>query len=143
MTGGRSLESPALVFEALNAEYLAAAGGRVFVSHGACPTGADAFAAEWVGRLGVWAVGVPFRADWDSCVWDCRPGHRVEKRPGDVVHPGFFSDYCPGAGPRRNARMVEAGADLMLAFPTPTSRGTWNAVRLAKATGIEVRVIWP
>jgi hypothetical protein len=37
--------------------------------------------------------------------------------------------------------MVAAGADVMLAFPTTGSRGTWSAVRLARAAGIEVRVV--
>lgn len=111
----------------------------VSLAHGMCPDGFDLFADEWAVERGIWRQQYP--ADWDSCAWDCRPGHRVTKRHGDTVHPGFFSDYCPGAGPRRNARMVAAGADLLLAFPTARSRGTWNAVRLAKAAGIEVRVV--
>lgn len=139
VTGGRDLAAPWLVQREL---FGLLDGSWLTVVHGGCPTGADAAAAEWAAE---WAgvVADPFRADWDSCGWDCPPGHRIPKRPGDVMHPGFFADYCPGAGPRRNARMIEAGADLMLAFPTAASRGTWNAVRLARAAGIEVRVVRP
>lgn len=43
-------------------------------------------------------------------------------------------------GPERNARMVALGADLCLAFPLPSSRGTKNCMRLAREAGIPVRV---
>lgn len=43
------------------------------------------------------------------------------------------------AGPRRNQRMVKAGADLLVAFPG--GRGTEDMVRRAKAAGIPTRVL--
>lgn len=43
-------------------------------------------------------------------------------------------------GPERNAHMVNLGADLCLAFPLPSSRGTRNCMRLAREAGIPVRV---
>ena len=46
-------------------------------------------------------------------------------------------------GPERNAHMVALGADLCLAFPLPSSRGTRNCMRLAREAGIPVRVFSP
>lgn len=43
------------------------------------------------------------------------------------------------AGPRRNQRMVKAGADLLVAFPG--GRGTADCVRRAERAGIPVRHI--
>jgi hypothetical protein len=55
-------------------------------------------------------------------------------------HPADWSRFGVFAGPRRNAVMVAAGADLCLAFPAPGSRGTWDCVRRAQTAGIPVRV---
>jgi hypothetical protein len=41
----------------------------------------------------------------------------------------------------RNARMVKAGGDLLLAFPLADSRGTWDTYNLARAHGIAVEVV--
>lgn len=117
--------------------------GWLTVVHGACPTGADLFAARWAEEFSVCVEAEPWPADWDSCSWHCPPGHRRLKRAGDVTHPGVLPDYCPSAGPRRNAAMVGAGADLCLAFPLGRSYGTRGCMRLAAAVGIEVRVIEP
>lgn len=43
-------------------------------------------------------------------------------------------------GPARNARMVASGADVCVAFPLPSSRGTLNCMRLAARAGIPVQV---
>ncbi|MFE3202176.1 SLOG family protein [Embleya sp. NPDC059237] len=116
---------------------------RLVVVQGECPTGADRCARTFVtqarARFGWDVEGDPFAADWDSCGDDCPPyPHRVPRLPGDVVHPGVLPTYCPGAGPRRNARMVAAGADVAHAYPLATSRGTRNCMRLARAAGIRV-----
>ncbi len=42
---------------------------------------------------------------------------------------------------RRNEYMVELGADLVLAFPTTGSRGTWHCVQRAKAAGLPTEVV--
>lgn len=82
----------------------------IVVVHGDCPTGADA-AADQVGRL--WGFEVEaWPADWDS--------------------------HGKAAGPIRNQQMVNAGADLCLAFPLGESRGTRDCVRRADAAGIPV-----
>lgn len=46
-------------------------------------------------------------------------------------------------GPERNAHMVSLGADLCLAFPLPSSRGTRNCMRLAREAGIPVLTYTP
>ena len=128
------------------------AGGlhRVLLVHGDCPAtdsktpGADQLAAKWAAdNHGHGVRTEPHPANWDSCTWSCPRSHRIRKKPGDTVHPGLLDDYCPGAGPRRNAEMVNLGAFRLLAFPLPSSRGTWNAVGLARAAGIVVRQYAP
>jgi hypothetical protein len=47
------------------------------------------------------------------------------------------TSYCPGAGTDRNQKMLEAGADLVIAFPD--GRGTADMVRRAHRAGIPVR----
>ena len=111
--------------------------GGFVLRHGACPTGFDVLCQEWADARGVTTDPVP--ADWDSCGWDCPPtAHRRGKRPGDVHHPGMLDDFCPGAGPRRNARMVDRGAVLLVAAPMALGGGTRNCMRLAKAARIPV-----
>lgn len=141
VTGSRVHSRPWLVHRALWAQLGLAGGAWLRVRHGGCPTGADVAAAEWAaGRGGVVVDARP--ASWDECGPRCPAApHRRRKRPGDVHHPGLLPDYCPGAGPRRNAAMVAAGADLVLAFPEGASYGTWNCVRAARAAGVPVEVI--
>jgi hypothetical protein len=68
---------------------------------------------------------------WES--W----GLPVESHPAEMGPDGHV------LGPKRNAHMVSLGADLCLAFPLPSSRGTRNCMRLAREAGIPVRVIPP
>lgn len=120
MTGSRAWRDEDAVRKALNDVSLRAArvGDTLTVIHGACPTGADAFAADW-----------------------CRQftnGHVVEER-----HPAQWSEHGKAAGPIRNQEMVNAGADVVLAFPAThvPSRGTEDAVRRALKAGIPVNII--
>ena len=57
------------------------------------------------------------------------------------VHPAEWEKLGKGAGMARNALMVDLGADVVLAFPTKSSRGTWNAVKLARAAGLRTVVV--
>ena len=58
-------------------------------------------------------------------------------------HPAERDEAGRVLGPKRNAHMVSLGADLCLAFPLPSSRGTKNCMRLAREGGIPVRVYHP
>ena len=76
----------------------------------------------------------PHDADWAApCRETCRPGHRVTLPSG--------REYCPAAGNYRNQDMVEAGADICLAFyePGKPSRGTTDCVKRCARAGIKVR----
>ena len=64
-------------------------------------------------------------------VWT-RWGLTVESHPAEITTEGRI------LGSARNARMVAAGADVCLAFPLPSSRGTRNCMRLAREAGIPV-----
>lgn len=78
-------------------------------------TGADALAKSWARLKGVPVATV--EADW----------HRHGK----------------AAGPLRNGWMLDLKPDLVVAFPEPGSRGTWDAINQAKSRGIEVKIVLP
>lgn len=59
-------------------------------------------------------------------------GWRTEKWPADWNRNG------KAAGPIRNQQMVDAGADICLAFPLGESRGTRDCMRRAEQAGIRV-----
>ncbi len=84
--------------------------GTVIV-HGDCPTGVDAYAAQWAFVR----------------------GYTVER------HPAKDFGRWPGSGPQRNSHMVSLGADLCLGFPGPGSKGTWDCLRKAVDAGIPTR----
>lgn len=124
----------------------------IVLRHGACPTGADSIIAQLCKRQANGerlfprqVIEDPMPARWDDCTSTCpRVRHRKHKKPGDIHHPGLLNDYCPKAGPRRNAAMLLPGlvskppANLVLAFPLPGSWGTKSCMRLAKDAGIPV-----
>lgn len=74
--------------------------GRVTVVQGLCPTGADVFAHRWVEMRSATrnVSGVGFPANWNK-----------EGRQAGFV---------------RNEQMVQAGADMVLAFALPCRRRT-------------------
>lgn len=149
LAGGRDLPEPGIVAGTIADIALNIAEGPIVIRHGACPgkRSADQAAADWIRDCGSW-LGVTedaMAADWDHCTSTCRQGHRRMKKPGDIFHPGVCDDYCPDAGPRRNAEMVakQPRADWMVAFPDPggPSYGTRNCMRLAQLAGIDVREV--
>jgi hypothetical protein len=84
---------------------------NLLIIHGACPTGVD-------------------RA-FDTAAWGA--GVLVKRYPAD------WNRYGKSAGPKRNANMVHAGADLCLAFhpDLAASKGTADCVRKALRAGID------
>ena len=126
VTGSRDWPSRDQVQMALDAE-LARAAMPLLVIHGACPTGADLFAAEW--------VIANRRLPW--------PGVSQERHPARWRHQG--------SGLERNAEMVGLGADLCLAFIGPChgrrcrylephgSHGASDCAERAEKAGIPVR----
>lgn len=146
LAGGRELTEPGVVSATIADIALNIAEGPVVIRHGACPgpRSADQAATAWIRDCGEW-LGVtedPTPADWDLCTANCPPGHRRTKKPGDVAHPGQLDDYCPSAGPRRNAAMVNKlpRPDWIVAFPEPgqPNYGTRGCMRLAEAAVHEV-----
>lgn len=87
------------------------ADGELILVHGACPTGADAIANNWAVKYG--------------CLIE--------------AHPAAWWKYGRIAGPRRNTEMVEAGADVCLAFIRNGSRGATHCADTAERAGIPVR----
>ncbi|WHT20978.1 DUF2493 domain-containing protein [Crossiella sp. CA-258035] len=102
------------------------AGEDTLIVHGGCPDGADEIAATIAATLGL--PTEVHRADWDICVETCKPGHRRLR---------YGKSYCPTAGPRRNAAMVEAGADVCLAFIRKGSSGASMTALMAELSGIK------
>jgi hypothetical protein len=56
--------------------------------------------------------------------------------------PAQWKQHGRKAGPMRNQQMLDEHPDiaLVLAFPLPNSRGTWDMCERAAKSGIEVRV---
>lgn len=52
-----------------------------------------------------------------------------------------WDKHGKAAGPLRNARMMEWEPNLVVAFPTPESIGTWDMVKKARDAGVETIVI--
>ncbi len=92
--------------------------------------GVDQLAAAIVTDWG-WLVE-PHPAAWDRCGSGCPRQPHLRFRG--------VEQYCPYAGPRRNTRMCAAGADLVMAFPGPRSRGTYDCLRRAAQYGIPAEV---
>lgn len=71
----------------------------------------------------------------DDLAWDY--GFRT------VVYAADWKTHGKAAGPIRNQQMLDAGADLVLAFPLPGSKGTLDMIHRAKRAGVDVRVFSP
>lgn len=121
ITGSRDWTDRAAVDDILTA--LAAANTfhnrTTVIVHGACPTGADAMADDW--------------ARWHAAR---SPLIEFERHPANWRPNGVLDR---GAGFRRNAEMVQLGADICLAFIKDGSRGAGHTAGLAEAAGIKTR----
>ena len=84
------------------------------IVHG-CAAGADAMAAQHCATLGI----------------------------ATEEHPADWRTHGSAAGPIRNSKMAELGADECIAFWDGKSRGTLDMIQKAVRHGIQVRVIAP
>lgn len=108
VTGSRDWTDRAFMWDVLNK----VSPVNAVIIHGACPTGADKAADEWVA---------------------CQPDITVERYPAD------WEKYGKRAGFIRNSEMVNLGADICLAFIKDDSRGASMTALLAERAGIVVR----
>ncbi|MGL4178297.1 MAG: DUF2493 domain-containing protein [Dermatophilaceae bacterium] len=113
VTGSREWDDEGAVWSALDTAVLDDPGYTIV--QGGCPSGADAHARAWAQSR--WRPGASLMT------------YRADRRS----HGG-------GAGPIRNQQMVDAGADLVLAFPRGASAGTRGCIYMAKAAGLRVIV---
>lgn len=107
VAGGRNFTDRSRVFEVLNE--FTRRGDEIL--HGACPTGADAFAQEWCECKDFAMESYP--ADWDF--------------------------HGKAAGPLRNAEIAENG-DVLIAFWNGGSRGTRSMINESLKAGLEIHV---
>jgi hypothetical protein len=125
--GGRDFTDKALLYNTLYAlceefglksepdEYGNWLPNNLTIIHGAAP-GADSLADDWA--IVNWCPFQRYPADWNA--------------------------YGKAAGPIRNRQMLAEGhPDIVIAFPTPKSRGTWDMVNISTKAGVPVRVITP
>lgn len=76
--------------------------------------GADTMAADWARARGISLA--PYPAEWRT--------------------------YGKAAGRKRNRRMLNEGRpDLVIAFPTIASKGTWDMVTIARTAGLPVWIM--
>lgn len=115
VTGGREFDRTARLWQILDG-YLKQHGveGLVIV-HGYCPRGADAMADQWARAHGI----------------------TVER------HPAHWTTYGKRAGYIRNQEMVDSRPDECVAFPDPSSVGTWDCIDRAETAGIKTRIFDP
>lgn len=123
VTGSRDWEDGNLIFGVLDDIGFEVGLDWMVVIHGACPTGADHYADLWA----------------------------EARDTGLSRHPADWDRHGKAAGPRRNAEMVAAGANVCLAFIGPCrkrncrqpqphgSHGATGCADLAEKAGIETR----
>jgi hypothetical protein len=123
ITGSRDYADAALVKSSTEelARQAKTRGVQLIIVHGGCPTGADNFAALAVQSL--------IRQGYDLV----EEVHAVTGAEWDRIGPG--------AGPRRNTKMVSLGASLCLAFWDGVSKGTLDTI--SKAVKAAIPVILP
>jgi hypothetical protein len=111
ITGSRDWADMTLIMWTLSwawkSAFNAVDSSQMVLVSGACPTGADSM-CEQIAHTWGWTVE-PHPADWSLGKW---------------------------AGPKRNQEMVDAGAEICLAFIRNNSRGATGTAAMAEAAGI-------
>lgn len=108
---------------------------RVIVCGGRKYTDVETVAFE-LGTLQPDAVLVHGCASGADHIAEAIWSNRFRKTEG---HHADWGRYGKAAGPRRNQEMIDAGADLVIAFPG--GKGTADMVARARKAGITVRVV--
>lgn len=114
ITGSRTWTNEHAIRDALATLIAQHGPENVTIIHGACPHGADQL------------------TDHIAQTWT---GLTIERHPAD------WATHGKAAGPLRNQQMVDAGADICLAFVRDGSRGTRDCTRRAHAAGILVHEV--
>lgn len=120
ITGSRTWTDAWRIAEAIEQTINERDADEITIVHGACPSGADQLAAEYVESLAAWH--------------DNAGRQLAEER-----HPADWDRLGKRAGFARNAEMVNLGADVCLAFIRDGSRGATHTADLAEKAGIPVR----
>lgn len=113
ITGSRNLNDSSVVHKVLNEELWKR--GSLHVVHGGAK-GADSIAGTWAQEMKAKGFPVTFE-----------------------VHPANWNAHGKAAGPIRNQKMVDLGADIVFAFPRGASPGTRHAIKIARIAGIRVK----
>ena len=119
ITGSRTWTDIRTIGHAIEQAILDSPRQPLLIINGACPEGAD----QQADRYARWLQG-------RGCAIDIER-HPANWRPNGVLDRS--------AGFRRNAEMVNLGADLCLAFIRDCSRGATHTADLAEKAGITVR----
>jgi len=116
VTGSREWDDWQRVSTALMGATLGTNWRKVTLVHGDCPSGLDRIADQLARSM------------------DMTP----------EPHPADWGKHGKAAGPIRNQEMVDAGADICLAFFSRRSlnKGTGDCAGRAKRAGIPVRMFW-
>jgi hypothetical protein len=120
ITGSRTWSDAWRIAEAIEKAIDERHADDITIVHGACPSGADQLAAEYVESLSAW--------------FDNAGRQLAEER-----HPADWSRLGKRAGFVRNAEMVKLGADVCLAFIRDGSRGATHTADLAEKAGIPTK----
>ncbi len=74
----------------------------------------------------------------DSLGWLFAKDHNLEV----FSFPADWKHQSNGAGPIRNQKMLDEGKpDLVIAFPTKNSKGTWDMVRRAEKANVKTIIV--
>lgn len=149
VTGSKKWKDKKVIFEVLDdtLEELEADGFLMEI-HVGDAYGADKIAQEWaaeknerpflvssinrdqIGRVKV----VVFRARWHQCGSNCGSQFEVHQKTNKRGEK-----YCPSAGMRRNAWMVQNGGHMCIAFILDCSSGATECADMAERAGIKPR----
>lgn len=113
ITGSRVFNDPQKMHDALSEQYRIY--GPMTIVHGAA-RGADSLAGDW-GKSAK-EIGLDVEVE---------------------VHPADWGQHGKAAGFIRNQKMVDLGANIVLAFPRGKAAGTRHAMKIARIAGLKIK----